>query len=209
VSEPRIVDAGPVQSDARLAPLPATAPRSGGNAFSRAFGRTVFALGGWRTSGAWPDLKKVVIIVAPHSSAWDAIWGIAAKVGLGLGIVFIGKKEAFWGPIGWILRRVGGHPVDRSAPGGIVEQVVGEMHRAERMWFVLAPEGTRRAVEHWKPGFWRIAKAAGVPVFCIGFDYPTRRIVLGELVELSDDIEADMTRIRALFKHYRGKNRNA
>ena len=37
-----------------------------------------------------------------------------------------------------------------------------EMQRAERMWFVLAPEGTRRAVEHWKPGFWRIARRAGV-----------------------------------------------
>jgi 1-acyl-sn-glycerol-3-phosphate acyltransferase len=160
-------------------------------------------------TGAWPDLKKVVVIVAPHSSAWDAIWGLAAKVGIGLGIVFIGKKEAFWGPIGWFLRRVGGMPVDRSAPGGVVDQVANEMRRAERMWFVLAPEGTRRAVEHWKPGFWRIAKAAGVPVFCVGFDYPSKRIILGELVELSDDMNADMVRIRAKFKDYRGLKRNA
>jgi 1-acyl-sn-glycerol-3-phosphate acyltransferase len=209
VSRPRIVDAGPVQRQDRLAPLPANAPRSGGNAFSRAFGRSVLALGGWRVEGAWPDLKKVVVIVAPHSSAWDAIWGLAAKVGMGLGIVFIGKKEAFWGPIGWILRHVGGMPVDRSAPGGIVDQVASEMRRAERMWFVLAPEGTRRAVEHWKPGFWRIAKAAGVPVFTVGFDYPRRRLMLGQLVELGDDIHADMPRIRALFKDYRGKNRDA
>ena len=209
MSAPRIVDAGPVDAGARLAPLPPNAPRSGGNIFSRALGRTVLALGGWRTSGAWPDLRKVVVIVAPHSSVWDAIWGLGAKIGLGLGIVFIGKKEAFWGPVGWILRTVGGHPVDRSAPGGIVDQVVAEMNKAERMWFVLAPEGTRRKVEHWKPGFWRVAKAAGVPVFCIGFDYPTKRIVLGELVELTDDLEADMLRIRALFKNYRGKNRNA
>jgi 1-acyl-sn-glycerol-3-phosphate acyltransferase len=99
--------------------------------------------------------------------------------------------------------------VDRSAPGGIVDQVANEMKRAERMWFVLAPEGTRRAVEHWKPGFWRIAKAAGVPVFCVGFDYPTRRIILGELIELGDDMDADMLRIRASFKDYRGLRRNA
>ena len=208
MNAPRVADAGPVQPE-RLAPLPPNAPRSGGNALTRVLARAVFTLGGWRTQGAWPDLPRVVVIVAPHSSAWDAIWGLAAKVGLGLGIVFIGKKEAFWGPVGWILRKVGGMPIDRSAPGGIVDQVANEMRRAERMWFVLAPEGTRRAVEHWKPGFWRIAKAAGVPVFCIGFDYPTRRIVLGELVELSDDLEADMQRIRALFKNYRGKNRNA
>ena len=204
----RVVDAGAVKLTQRLAPAPPSAPRSG-NALSRAFGRAVYTLGGWRMSGAWPDIDKVVVIAAPHSSAWDAIWGLAAKVGIGLGIVFIGKKEAFWGPIGWILSRLGGMPVDRSAPGGIVDQVAAEMIRAERMWFVLAPEGTRRAVEHWKPGFWRIAKAAGVPVFCVGFDYPSKRIMLGELVELSDDMNADMARIRALFKDYRGKNRNA
>jgi 1-acyl-sn-glycerol-3-phosphate acyltransferase len=203
-----IIDAGPVQVTQRLAPVPPHAPRSG-NAVTRFLARMVYTLGGWRMSGAWPDLKKVVVIVAPHSSAWDAIWGLAAKVGTGLGIVFIGKKEAFWGPIGWFLRRVGGMPVDRSAPGGIVDQVANEMKRADRMWFVLAPEGTRRAVEHWKPGFWRIAKAAGVPVFCVGFDYPTKRIMLGELVELSDDMHADMVRIRALFMDYRGRNRIA
>jgi 1-acyl-sn-glycerol-3-phosphate acyltransferase len=208
MSAPRVLDAGPVQVTQRLAPVPPSAPRSG-NAFTRWFGRSIYTLGGWRMTGAWPDLNKVVVIVAPHSSAWDAIWGLAAKVGIGLGIVFIGKKEAFWGPIGWILRRVGGMPVDRSAPGGVVDQIASEMRRAERMWFVLAPEGTRRAVEHWKPGFWRIAKAAGVPVFCVGFDYPSKRIILGELVELSDDIDADMRRIRALFKDYRGRNRNA
>jgi 1-acyl-sn-glycerol-3-phosphate acyltransferase len=208
MSAPRVLDAGPVQVTQRLAPVPPSAPRSG-NAFTRWFGRSIYTLGGWRMTGAWPDLNKVVVIVAPHSSAWDAIWGLAAKVGIGLGIVFIGKKEAFWGPIGWILRRVGGMPVDRSAPGGVVDQIASEMRRAERMWFVLAPEGTRRAVEHWKPGFWRIARAAGVPVFTVGFDYPRKRIILGELVELSDDIDADMRRIRALFKDYRGRNRNA
>ena len=208
MSGPHVVDAGAVKVTRRLAPRPPCAPVSG-NAFSRAFGRLVLTLGGWQMSGEWPDLRKVVVIAAPHSSVWDAIWGLAAKVAIGLGIVFIGKKEAFRGPIGWILSRLGGMPVDRSAPGGIVDQVANEMIRAERMWFVLAPEGTRRAVEHWKPGFWRIAKAAGVPVFCVGFDYPSKRIMLGELVELTDDMNADMARIRALFKDYRGKNRNA
>jgi len=192
-----------------LAQLPASAPRSGGNAFTRAIGRAILRLGGWRVTGAWPDIDKVVIIVAPHSSAWDAIWGIAAKVALGLRIVFIGKQEAFWGPVGWLLRLFGGVPVDRSAPGGIVDQVANQMRDAERMWFVLAPEGTRRKVEKWKTGFWKIARRAQVPVFCIGFDYPARTICLGQMVTLTDDMEADVRRIRALFAHYRGKHRDA
>ena len=188
--------------------LSAHAPRSGGNAFSRGFGRAVLHLGGWRMVGNWPEVDKVVVIVAPHSSAWDAIWGIAAKVGMGLGIVFIGKKEAFWGPLGWLLRKFGGIPVDRSAPGGIVEQVANQMNQAERMWFVLAPEGTRRKVDNWKTGFWKIARRAQVPVFCVGFNYPDKTIRLAELVTLTDDMDADLKRIRALFATYQGKHRN-
>lgn len=188
--------------------LPPKAPHSGGNALSRGFARTVLRLGGWRVIGQWPDINKVVIIVAPHSSAWDAVWGIAAKVSLSLGIVFIGKKEAFWGPMGWLLRKFGGMPVDRSAPAGIVDQVANEMRAAERMWFVLAPEGTRRKVDHWKTGFWKIARRAQVPVFYLGFNYPDRTIRLGELVTLTDDMEADIRRIRALFANYQGKHRN-
>lgn len=189
--------------------LPAGAPRSGGNALSRGFGRMVLRLGGWRMVGQWPDLKKVVVIVAPHSSAWDAVWGLAAKVGQGLGLVFIGKKEAFWGPLGWLLRVFGGVPIDRSAPGGIVDQVASQMALAERMWFVLAPEGTRRKVDRWKTGFWKIARRAQVPIFCVGFDYARKEVCLGELVYLTDDMEADMRRIRSMFSRYRGKHRDA
>ena len=190
-------------------PLPPNGPSSGNHPIARAFASTVLRLGGWRMQGPWPDVKKLVVIVAPHSSAWDAIWGIAAKVAMGLGIVFIGKKEAFWGPVGWILRTVGGVPVDRSAPGGIVDQVATQIRTSERMWFVLAPEGTRRKVENWKTGFWKIARRAGVPVLCVGFDYPTRTIHIGEVVELTEDMDADLKRIRARFAHYRGKHRNA
>ena len=80
---------------------------------------------------------------------------------------------------------------------------------ADQMWFVLAPEGTRRAVSKWKPGFWRIAKAADVPVFCAWFHYPDKIIGLGPIVALSDDVEADLVRIRQIFAPYQGKNRGA
>ena len=187
-------------------PLPPNAPRSGGNALGRAFAHAVLRLGGWRMQGQWPDLRKVVVIVAPHSSVWDAVWGIAGKVAQSLGIVFIGKQEAFWGPLGWLLRTVGGVPVNRRAPGGLVDQVASQIRAAERMWFVLAPEGTRRPVPHWKSGFWKIARRAQVPVFCVGLDYPTRTIRLLGLVELSDDMDADMRQLRGLFADCHGKH---
>lgn len=188
-------------------PLPSSAPRTG-TRLGRWFGRTVLRLGGWRIMGRFPDLPKLVIIVAPHSSGWDAVWGLAAKLAMGLDIAFMAKAELFRGPLGWLLRWFGGIPVDRSAPGGIVEQSARRVRESDNIWFVLAPEGTRKRVERWKPGFWKIARQADVPVFCAAFHYPEKRIVLDQLVALSDDFEADMARVRALYRPHVGKNRD-
>ena len=190
----------------RIPDLPPQAPRTG-NRFTRWIGRSILRLGGWTIVGDWPDLSRMVVIAAPHSSGWDAVWGLAAKVAMGVQITFIAKAELFWGPLGWLLRKFGGRPVDRSAPGGIVEQTAEQIRGAERMWFVLAPEGTRKRVEHWKTGFWKIARRAGVPVYCAWFHYPDKTIGLGPLVELSDDPVADRARIRAIYRPYQGKNR--
>lgn len=190
----------------RIPALPPQAPRTG-NRFTRWLGRSVLRLGGWTIAGDWPDLPRLVVIAAPHSSGWDAVWGLAAKLAMGVDIAFMAKAELFRGPLGWLLRRFGGIPVDRSAPGGIVDQTAAQIRAASRMWFVLAPEGTRRRVEHWKAGFWKIARRAGVPVFCAWFHYPDRTIGLGPLVELTDDAPADMARIRVLYRPYHGKNR--
>lgn len=191
----------------RVPALPPEAPR-GGSAFGRWFGRTLLRLGGWTIEGEFPREPKLVVIAAPHSSGWDAYWGLAAKLALGVDIRFIAKAELFRGPLGWLLRKFGGLPVDRSAPGGIVDQTAAELRAAERMYFVLAPEGTRRRVEQWKTGFWKIARRADVPVFCAWFHYPARTIGLGPLVHLTDDPLADMARIREIYRPHIGKNRD-
>ena len=187
--------------------LPPSAPRTG-TRFGRWLGRTLLRLGGWRVTGRFPDLPKLVIIVAPHSSGWDAYWGLAAKLAMGLDIAFMAKAELFRGPLGWLLRWFGDIPVDRSAPGGIVDQSAARVRETDTIWFLLAPEGTRRRVERWKPGFWKIARQAGVPVFCAAFHYPEKRIVLDQLVHTSEDYDADMARIRALYRPHIGKNRD-
>lgn len=190
----------------RIAEIPPKGPRRG-SAFSRWLGRTVLRWGGWHVEGDWPDLPRMVVIIAPHSSAWDAFWGIAAELAMGVDIVFMAKKEAFVGPLGWLLRYCGGVPVDRKAPAGVIAQAAARIRGSERCWFVLAPEGTRRPVETWRTGFWHIAKDADVPVCCAWLDYPTRRVGIGPLVTLSDDRAADMIRIRELFRPYQGKRR--
>ena len=190
----------------RLAGLPACTPRTG-NRFTRWIGRTVLRLGGWTMAGDFPDVAKMVILAAPHSSGWDAVWGLAAKVAMGIRIVVIGKQELFRGPLGWLLRRFGAIPVDRARAHGVVEMVAEQFAQSDTMWFVLAPEGTRKRVERWKTGFWHIALAADVPVVCAYFHYPERTIGIGPAMRMSGNLKTDMAMVREFYKPWIGKNR--
>jgi len=187
--------------------LPEHAPRTGASAFARWIGRSILWLGGWKVVGEFPDVAKLVVIAAPHSSWWDGVWGMAAKVGLGLRVLVIGKQELSRGPLGWLLRRFGAMPVDRARAHGVVDAVVHRFEQSETMWFVVAPEGTRKRVEHWKSGFWHVARDANVPVLCVYFHYPERSIGIGPLLQMTADQKADMARIREFYRPWMGKNR--
>ena len=186
--------------------LPDRTPRTHGRA-ARWIGRTVLWLGGWRIAGAFPAYPRLMILAAPHSSGWDAVWGLAAKLGLGLDIKFMAKAELFVGPLGWLLTWLGGIPTNRSAPGGLVGEMTRTMAESETLWLVVAPEGTRKRVERWKSGFWRIARPSDVPVVCAYFHYPDRTIGVGEVFQLSDDMPTDIARIRAWYRPWVGKHR--
>jgi 1-acyl-sn-glycerol-3-phosphate acyltransferase len=189
-----------------ILPLPPNAPRVRGNAFGRWFGRTLLRLGGWRMVGEFPDLPRVVLIGAPHSSNWDGVWGFGAKLALGLDIKILGKHQLFWWPLGPILRKLGVIAVDRSAAHGVVEQAASLITQAGQFWFGLAPEGTRKPVERWKTGFWKIARAANVPVLPAYFHYPERIIGIGPVFHLTSDMAADIARIRAWYRPWQGKH---
>ena len=189
-------------------PLPPNAPRVRPNAFTRWLGRTVLRLGGWRMVGAFPDIPKLVLIGAPHSSNWDGVWGLCAKLALGLDIRILGKDSLFRIPLlGTVLRRMGIIPVDRSKARGVVEQSVALIRSNPRFWYGLAPEGTRKQVERWKTGFWKIAKAADVPILPAYFHYGQRVVGIGPLFHAGDDMQADIARIQAWYRQVsQGRN---
>ena len=188
-------------------PLPPNAPRVKPSAFTRWIGRSVLRLGGWRVVGPLPDVPKLVLIAAPHSSNWDGIWGFAAKLALGFEVKVLGKAQLFWWPLGPLLRRLGVIPIDRSSPQGTVGQAVDMIRRSERIWYAITPEGTRRRVEKWKSGFWKIAHEAQVPILPAYFHYPDRRIGIGPLFATSGDMAADIAALRAWYAPWIGKNR--
>lgn len=197
-------------SDAKpfVPPIPPNMPQVKPNAFTRWMGRTALRLAGWRIEGTLPDIPKLVMIVAPHSSNWDGFWGFAAKMAMGFEVRVLGKAQLFWWPLGPLLKRMGAIPLDRSSPQGTVEQAVAMIRRSPKIWFALTPEGTRKRVERWKGGFWKIARTADVPILMAYFHYPEKIIGLGDVFYTTADMEGDMARIREWYRPWVGKNRD-
>lgn len=155
---------------------------------------------GWRLEnieGGFPDAPKFVMIVAPHTSNWDVPVGLMAKFALRLGCRFIAKHSIFWWPLGAVLRALGGVPVNRSEASDFVQQTVRIFSECEKLVLVITPEGTRSKVERWKSGFHRIARAAGVPVVLVSFDYSRKVVRLGPTFTASEDYERDLAAIQA------------
>jgi 1-acyl-sn-glycerol-3-phosphate acyltransferase len=175
--------------------------------FLQLLGRTLLRLLGWRLAGEIPNLRKFVIAVAPHTSNWDFVIGMGAMFALDLRLSFIGKHTLFVGPFGAVMRWMGGIPVDRTSPHGVVADSVRAFEDVDRRVLAIAPQGTRRPVAHFKSGFLHIARGAGVPVLLASFDYATRTITLGPLTHPGEDIEAERARIEAFFRTVKGRNR--
>jgi 1-acyl-sn-glycerol-3-phosphate acyltransferase len=154
---------------------------------------------GWGIDGDIPDLPKMVLIVAPHSSNWDFIVGVAAKAAMRLRVKFLGKDALFRFPLGIVMRYLGGIPVDRTTANDVVTSVVGQFDRRERMLLAIAPEGTRRPVDRWRTGFYHIARGAGVPILPVAFDWRSRTIRIGALFSPTGDVELDLRELRSRF----------
>ena len=178
--------------------MPGALPRRG-NRLSRGLGQLALGLAGWRIEGTLPDVPKLVVAVAPHTSNWDFLLGIATMFAVGVRARWLGKHTLFRPPLGAVMRWLGGTPVDRSTPQQAVAQVVAAFAAHDRFVLGLSPEGTRRRIPAWRMGFYHIARAAGVPVQPVALDYARRRVTFFPLVTLTGDEAADLARIRAPF----------
>ena len=169
--------------------------------------RGLLRLTGWRIAGRLPDVPKLVIIGAPHSSNWDGVWALAFKVALRLDIHFIIKHDYTKGLLGPLVRGLGGIGVDRKAAHDVVTQMRQQFAARDKLWLGITPEGTRKRVAKWKSGFWHIARAARVPILPVYFDYPTKTVGIGPLFLPTSDSAADIARLRAFYAPWRGKHR--
>lgn len=159
---------------------------------------------GWQFLGVLPDDPKMVIVGAPHTSNWDFVLFLAALHHWQMHVRFLGKHTLFRWPLGRLFRALGGIPVDRRRPEGVVRQVKEAFDREERLTLVIAPEGTRRAAPRWKSGFLEIAEQAGVRIVPAKIDARRRTITLGPPLAVGSGRKALMDELRVFFAEANG-----
>lgn len=174
--------------------------------FMRMLASLVLWISGWRIEGKLPDLKKYVIIGAPHTSNWDFVLFLGAILHLKASVRYMGKAELFRGPFAWFFYWCGGIPVNRGKSHGLVEQMVDAFNASETFALTITPEGTRHYVAEWKMGFYHIAKQAGVPVVMAVVDGKKKILRIGAIYHLTENADKDMKNIKGFFAGMQGIN---
>ena len=166
----------------------------------------IFKLRGWKIVGTVPpEIKKAVVIAAPHTSNWDFVIGKMAFMYYKVPVKFLIKKELFFPPFGWILKAMGGVPVDRKRKTNITEQVVEYIKTHDEAMVVFTPEGTRSYQPNWKKGFYYIAQQANVPIYIAYIDFKRKIGGFHSLFEPTGDVDKDIKYIKSILSQYTGK----
>lgn len=159
----------------------------------------LMGLVGWRVVGDVPHVPKMVIIGAHHTSNWDGVLLIFTSFRLKIRVHWMVKHTLMRPPLGWLLKAMGGLEINRMTSTGVVQDMVDEFNRRERMILILSPEGTRKKVRRWKRGFYYIAQGAQIPIVLAGVDYARKTVWIGPAIMPSGDLEADLVPIREFY----------
>jgi 1-acyl-sn-glycerol-3-phosphate acyltransferase len=160
---------------------------------------------GWDVVGQIPPGGKFVLVGAPHTSNWDFPFTMAAVRVLRVKISWMGKHTIFKGPVGAVMRWLGGIPINRESAHGVVDQIVDRFAKAEKLVVAVAASGTRRRMDYWKSGFYWIALNAQVPILCGFLDYGRKQAGVGLSFLPTGDVKKDMDRIRGFYEGIKGK----
>ena len=176
-----------------------------------ALARSLFEALGWRIAYEGLPVRQGVLIVYPHTSNWDFFILLLAKWAVGLPLKFWVKDSLFAVPVlGAWLRWLGGVPVERGSPHGMVGEMVRTLEQSRArdtfFWLALTPEGTRKWTPGWRSGFYQVALGAGVPLGTCCVNFRDKTVVVSRFFTLSGEVQADMQRIAQAFQGATGKH---
>lgn len=168
--------------------------------------KVIFKISGWHVAGHIPPhIKKSIMIAMPHTSNWDFFFARCAFYIMGVDVRYTIKKEAMVGPLGFLLKKMGAIPVDRSKNNSLVSAMVDILKQADKMVIMITPEGTRKYQPRWRKGFYHAALGANVPIILGYLDYPKKEAGVGPVFYPTGDIEADMEKIKEFYRTKKGK----
>lgn len=165
----------------------------------QALAGAVLRLCGWQAVCVPPPGPKTVVLVYPHTSNWDFPLGMLFRFSQGLKVAWAGKDSLFRPPFGGLFRRLGGIPIDRRQPTGTTARLAAAFRENDTLHLCIAPEGTRARTDHWKSGFYHLARRAGLPVGLGFIDYRRKRLGIECWIELTGDPAVDLAAIGAFY----------
>ncbi len=168
--------------------------------------RILLKMMGWKIKLEVEKIPKCVISVAPHTSNWDFIIGKMLCSAIGYKVSFLMKKEWFFFPLNYILKAMGGIPVDREKKTNMTEQMIEIFKSRKEFYLAIAPEATRKKTSEWKKGFYYIALGANVPIATAYLDYKNKLAGIPSYFIPSGDEEKDINKIKSFYSHFTGKN---
>lgn len=167
---------------------------------------------GWELDNHWQgDIDQCVMIAAPHTSNWDALYARLALKALGVNVRITIKDSYMKFPFGPFVRAMGGIGIDRRPkkegdPRPSMVQLMTDLFQDHpKLVMLVTPEGTRSKQEQWKTGFYHVAVNAGVPIALAYMDYEKKKTGVGKVVYPTGDYEKDMHEIMEFYAQISGK----
>lgn len=177
-----------------------------GGLVKKRLGKLWLKLTGWSIGGLPPkEHRKFVLIAAPHTSNWDLVYTLAIAWALDVKVKWIGKRQLFRFPFGWMMRKLGGIAVNRDRRENVVQASAALFKQYDDLILTVPAEGTRSRVAYWKSGFYYIAKTANVPIVLGFLDYGKKSGGFGPALLPSGNLKTDMDKIRAFYAPILGK----
>jgi len=176
-------------------------------ALMRAIARVFFSLSGWRVEGQVPDdIKKCIMVAAPHTSNWDFPYSLGAFYIMKVRINYLMKNEWLKPPLGSMFKAMGAIGVERNKSTNLVEQMVAKLNKAHEMRILISPEGTRSKTHKWKTGFYQTAMQANVPIIMTYLDYKQKIARVGPAFHPTGDFKQDMQAALEFYRHVIPRN---
>lgn len=177
----------------------------------RQFCLLIFRITGWKLDmNVPPQIKRCIVIAAPHTSNWDYWYAMATFIIYRLKIRYAIKKEWMRFPFSLLTGPLGGIAIDRSDKKegtqrlSHSEAMTTLFKENEELILLLTPEGSRSRNENWRTGFYHVAKEAGVPILLGYVDYKEKKAGIGKAI-YPTDMHKDMQEIMEFYKGFHAR----